>query len=94
MKNIKKEIIIVKIVFRGVAIITLIVGLLFSYISAELDDAPGIIIIGTTATLTTASFVFGIGEIIIQLKRNNSILRDIQRSIDEPTKLSSRKKLK
>ena len=57
------------------------VGLLFTYIIAEIDDAPGFIFLGTAVTTLFCSILFGIGELINIAKSNNKILSDIYKEI-------------
>jgi hypothetical protein len=81
MKSPDKNIKTLKIIFRTIAVIVLIIGLSFSYLIAKLEDAPGIVLIGTAITLVGASLVYGIGEIIAQLKKNSRLLSDIQKEL-------------
>lgn len=81
MKDLNKEIKIIKIIFRVISILVIVIGLFFSYLVAELDDAPGFIIIGTTFTLACALLLYGFGEIIISLKQNSLILSEINKKL-------------
>lgn len=76
MKNINLNI------YQILAFIILVVGLFFSYLVAELDDAPGFIIIGSAVVLGGTSILFGVGEIIKYLKVNNQILTDINSKLN------------
>lgn len=83
MKDSNKEIKQVKLIFRGVAIIVALTGMFFSILIAELDDAPGFAIFGTAATLGFTSLLYGLGEVIIQLKKNNTLLSNINDKLDK-----------
>jgi len=74
MTELTKEMKVTKFLYISVAIIIMIVGLSFSYLLALLEDAPGLVFIGGTITLLGAYIVYGIGEIIIELKKNNELL--------------------
>lgn len=69
------------IIFWGIPIIVALVGMLFSYIIAINADAPGFVLIGSTAALAAATFIYGIGEIISQLRKKNEILTGIQKEL-------------
>lgn len=86
MKDLNKEIRLIKTVFRIICILVIITGLGFSYLIAELDDAPGIILIGTVFTLTCASFIYGFSEIITGLKKNNELLSSIYNDLKSKNK--------
>lgn len=69
--------ILMKNVYRTLAIIIFVIGLLFSYIIAETNDAPGFIIFGSGATTLFCALLFGLGELIDTFKSNNKILAGI-----------------
>ncbi len=83
MDNSKKEIKYIKIFFRGLAITILIIGMFFSFLIAKLNDAPGFVLFGTAAVLGVSFLLFGISEIIIQLKKNNELLSTISEKISK-----------
>ena len=56
---------------------------MFSYLIADFEDAPGVIFIGLAVCLTIASVIYGLGEIIIYLKKNNTLLSEINNKLDE-----------
>lgn len=72
---------LIKIVFRTISVLVLLVGLFFSYMIAEFDDAPGIVIIGSTITFVISSFVYGFSELIIGINKNNILLTDIHKEL-------------
>ena len=59
-----------RIAFTGIAILVLLTGMFFSGLIAILDDAPGFAILGSVAALGFATVIYGIGEIIILLRKN------------------------
>lgn len=86
MKNLDLKTKGIKIIFRVISIIVIIIGLGFSYLIAQLEDAPGVILIGSTLTLVCASFIYGFGEIIIEFKKNNAILFDVYSELKNKNK--------
>lgn len=70
-------------IYQVVAFIILIVGVFFAYLIAELNDAPGFVIIGSAAILGASSILFGIGEIIKYLRLNNILLFNINDKINK-----------
>lgn len=87
MNDLSKKTKIIKIIYVSISIIIMLVGLFFSFLIAELDDAPGFVIFGTTITLVGASVIYGIGEIIIQLNQNNNMILDIHKELMNSKKL-------
>ena len=83
MRDIKKDILTVRGTFFGIAIITVGIGSAFSYMISIVEDAPGIVLVGTTVAFIAATLVFGIGEVIVQLKINGEILSDIRKKLYE-----------
>lgn len=77
MDNANKEIKRIKYFFRGIAILVTCIGAFFSFLIAKLHDAPGFVLLGTAAALGVSSVIFGLCEIIIQLKKNNALLSNI-----------------
>ena len=73
----------IKIVYRSIAIIVFVIGMLFSYLIADLEDAPGVIFIGLAVCLTTAFVIYGLGEVIIYLKKNNALLSELNNKSDK-----------
>ncbi|WP_423363742.1 hypothetical protein [Mycoplasma sp. P36-A1] len=72
MNNLNKRIKLTKYVYMFITTLIVVVGVFFSYLIAELNDAPGVIILGTTLSLGFAAAVYGIGEILlIQLQHIN-----------------------
>jgi hypothetical protein len=69
----------IEIIFIGVPILVILVGFFFSYLIAELNDAPGFVIIGCTVTLAGAVVIFGIGKLLILTKKNNELLNELQK---------------
>lgn len=76
-----KEIKIMKTVSITISILGLLVGFFFSFLIASLNDAPGFVMLGGTITLVGVAFIYGLGEILIQLKKNNEILLSIQNEL-------------
>ena len=83
MKNFINSNSFIKTVYSSVAIIVFIIGMLFSYLIADLEDAPGVIFIGLAVCLTIASVIYGLGEIIIYLKKNNALLSELNNKLDK-----------
>lgn len=76
MKNIK-----IKNIYQMVSIIIFVIGLIFTYIIAEIDDAPGFIFLGTALTTGCCLFLFGFGSLINIIETNNKILTDIYKKL-------------
>ncbi len=72
----------IKIVYRAITIISFVVGIMFSYLIAELDDAPGVIIIGTSISLVFSAIVYGIGELVVENINKNIILNNIYNKLN------------
>lgn len=72
MKSIK-----VKNTYQVVSIIIFVIGLFFTYLVAEIDDAPGFIFFGTAVTTGCCLFLFGLGSLIDKIEINNKILANI-----------------
>jgi hypothetical protein len=73
--------VLIKNVYQLVAIFVFLIGLCFTYIIAEVEDAPGFIFIGTAANILACSLLFGLGELINTIKINNEMLTDIYKEI-------------
>jgi uncharacterized protein YacL len=67
--------------YQVLAIILFIIGLLFSYLVAEFDDAPGFIFFGTAVSALLCSILFGFGTLIDMTNKNNEILNHIYKEI-------------
>lgn len=68
--------------YQILAIILLIIGLIISYILAEIDDAPGLIIIGLLFFSFLSSVLYGLGTVINQQKINQEILTKMLKKIN------------
>lgn len=77
MKKSQRSAQIIKLVFRGAAALLLVVGLGFSYLIAELNDAPGMMIFGPAFVLAGSAIVYGVGEVILLLRKNQQLLAEI-----------------
>jgi uncharacterized membrane protein YoaK (UPF0700 family) len=71
----------IKNIYQIIAIIVFVVGLVFTYLIAELNDAPGFIFFGTAANIFCCSLLFGLGKLIDNAKNNNKILSDIYKEV-------------
>lgn len=76
VKNIK-----IKNVYQVVSIIIFVIGVGFTYLIAEIDDAPGFIFLGTAITTGCCLFLFGFGSLINMIETNNKILTDIYKEL-------------
>jgi hypothetical protein len=76
MKNLK-----IRNIYQVVAIIIFVIGLLFTYLIAEIEDAPGFIFLGTAVTTGCCLFLFGFGSLINTIETNNKILADIYKEL-------------
>jgi hypothetical protein len=76
MKKIK-----IQNVYQVVSIIIFVIGLFFTYLIAELDDAPGFIFFGTAVTTGFCLFLYGFGSLIELTKNNNKLLADIYKEV-------------
>ncbi len=83
MGNMDKEIKQLRIIFGGISALTLLAGLSFSFLIAITEDAPGIVIFGSAAALAAAACIYGVGQVVVLLKRNQEILSDIARKLGE-----------
>lgn len=76
MKNLK-----IKNIYQIVSIIIFVIGLFFTYLIAEMDDAPGFIFFGTAVTTGCCLFLFGFGSLLNEVETNNKILIDIYKEL-------------
>jgi hypothetical protein len=76
----------IKNIYHIVAVILFMVGLFFTYIIAEIDDAPGFIFLGTAITTLFCLLLFGLGSLIDVVKSNNEILTDIYKELKNKKK--------
>lgn len=83
MKDSNREVKLLKKFFQGIAIIVIVTGIFFSFLIAKLNDAPGFALFGSVAVLGIASLLYGLGEVIILLKKNNILLSDINDKLDK-----------
>jgi len=67
--------------FKILALLLFVIGLCFSYMVAEIDDAPGFIIFGFAGTCFGSFLIYGLGRLIEIQKESNSILKDIENKI-------------
>ena len=67
----------VKNIYQIVSIIIFLIGVCFTYLIAQLDDAPGFIFVGLAITSGSCLFLYGIGSLIDLIKNNNKILTNI-----------------
>lgn len=67
----------IKNIYQVFAIILFIGGVLFSYLIAELGDAPGFIFFGTGITTFCCLLLYGLGDLISISQSNNKVLNDI-----------------
>jgi uncharacterized membrane protein len=70
-----------KNIYQVVSLILFLIGLFFTYLIAETDDAPGFIIIGSAVVGGACLLLFGLGSLIELIKSNNKILMDIYNEI-------------
>jgi hypothetical protein len=77
MNNLDKEARLIKIFYRGIAIVVIVIGAFFSFLIARFNNAPGFVLLGTAAALGVAALLYGVGEMIILLKKNNALLSDM-----------------
>lgn len=75
-----------KNIYQLASIIIFVIGMFFTYLIAELDDAPGFIFLGTAIVTGSCLFLFGIGSLIELTKTNNKILSDINRKLENKSK--------
>lgn len=68
-------------IYQIVSIILFIIGLLFAFIVAESDDAPGFIIFGSAITTGCCLMLYGFGSLLDTIKKNNTILNDIYKEL-------------
>lgn len=80
MKN-ETEKKLIRLIFIGITLVIIVIGFGFSYLIADLNDAPGVILIGTTITLTATAAIYALGEIVISQKRNTALLIEINNNL-------------
>lgn len=68
-------------IYQVVSIIIFVVGLFFTYLIADLDDAPGFIFLGTVINTLACLLLFGLGNLIDLTRSNNEILKDIHKGL-------------
>lgn len=71
MNNIIKQIKKINIYKVG-AIIVFIIIIGFSYLVGDLEDAPGIIVLGTAFSIFSFLILYGLGVLIDEIKNNNN----------------------
>ncbi len=76
MKNYKIE-----NIYQVASIIIFVIGLCFTYLIAESEDAPGFIFLGTAVVTGFCLFLFGFGRLIKAIETNNKILIDIHNEL-------------
>ncbi|MDD2180949.1 MAG: hypothetical protein PHW32_01115 [Bacilli bacterium] len=72
MKNLK-----INNIYQLVSIIIFLIGLLFTYLVAEIDDAPGFLFVGTAITTGCCLCLYGLGSLIDKFETNNKLLANI-----------------
>lgn len=70
-----------KNVYQAASIVLFIILLFFTYLVAEIDDAPGLIFLGTAVSTLFCLLLFGLGELIDLTKKNNEVMKDIYKEL-------------
>ena len=73
-------------VYQIAAIVIFIIGLIFTFIVAQSDDAPGFIIFRTAFTTGCCLILYGLGSFLNIVKNNNKLLNDIYLEIKKNNK--------
>lgn len=73
----------IKKLYQISSILIFIIGLFFTYLIAELNDAPGFIIFGSAINIGCSLLIYGLGTLIELSKENNKILEDIYKNINK-----------
>lgn len=68
-------------IYQVASLIIFVIGLIFTYLIAEIDDAPGFIFLGTAVTAGCCLLLFGLGSLINRVETNNKILTDIYKEL-------------
>lgn len=72
---------LIKNVYQVASIIIFVIGIFFTYLIAELDDAPGFIFFGSGVSVLVCLLLFGLGSLIDITRSNNRVLTDIYEEI-------------
>lgn len=64
-------------VYQVIAVVIAVIGIFFAYLAAELDDAPGVLIIGSAVVIGATSMLYGLGEMIKKTNDNNTLLIEL-----------------
>ncbi|AMC94533.1 hypothetical protein AOC36_11285 [Erysipelothrix larvae] len=72
----------IRIIFLTFAFIVLIVGLFFSYLIAQLEDAPGVVILGSAVSLFGFAILWGLGELIAATMHNSEMLMELKDTLE------------